>query len=100
MATSVWREKSGALAVHVLNLTGVANKVGEEVLRTAPDPAFPPIDRDVVISLPKSAASEAEAVSPDFEGVRKLEVGRGADGATTVVLPAKLLKAYALVRIR
>ena len=100
VATSVWREESGALAVHILNLTGVANKVGEEIPRTAPNPAFPPIGRDVVITLPTSEASEAEAVSPDFEGARRLVVGKGAGGATTVVLPAALLKAYVLVRIR
>lgn len=100
VATSVWREESGALAVHILNLTGVANKVGEEIPRTAPNPAFPPIGRDVVITLQTSEASEAEAVSPDFEGARRLVVGKGPGGATTVVLPAALLKAYVLVRIR
>ena len=73
---------------------------GEEIPRMAPNPAFPPVGRDIVITLPASEASEAEAVSPDFEGARRLVVGKGPGGATTVVLPAALLKAYVLVRIR
>ena len=96
--TSVWREKDGALVVHFLNLTGVPDvKVGEMPSARAPDPAFPPLEKDLVFTVPEGRT--ALAVSPDFEGQRKLPVVAHADGSLTVTLPASLFRAYLLVRI-
>lgn len=100
VVTSVWREKSGALAVHFLNLTGVDNRVGEAVVRAAPDPAYPPLKEDVVFEIPSEGRALAVAVSPDFAGERILRVTPAGDrNWVRIVLPAELLKAYALVRV-
>lgn len=101
VATSVWREKSGAYAIHFLNLTGAINKVGETLGRYAPDPAFPSIAEDIVVTLPADEKiATAVAVSPDFVGERPLAVVRNADGTSTVVLPKCQLKVYTLIRMR
>ena len=99
VATSVWREKAGTLVLHFLNLTGVENRVDEAVVRTAPDPAFPPLARDIVFTVPDAAACRAEAVSPDFAGARPLSSQANADGSLTVTLPRDLLSVYTLIRI-
>lgn len=97
--TSVWREKSGALAIHFLNLTGVKHTVGQVLDSSAPDPAFPPLARDIVFTVPGAAACRAEAVSPDFTGARPLSSQANADGSLTVTLPRDLLSVYTLIRI-
>lgn len=98
--TSVWREKSGALAIHLLNLTGVRNKVGEVLDSSAPDPAFPPMDADIVLTVPFRDIGPAAAVSPDFDGERNLETRPAPDGGMTVVLPKELFKTYTLIRLK
>ena len=97
--TSVWRERDGTVAIHFLNATGVREVPGETVRAQAPSPAFPPLSEDVVFSIPAPASAVAVAMSPDFEGVRNLVVGKDGSGRARVVLPRDCLKAYTLVRI-
>ena len=97
--TSVWREKSGAIAVHFLNTTGVNNKTGEVVTDKAPVPAFPQLKDDIVFAIPASGAVRATATSPEFAGERELAVERISDGRVRVTVPKKLAGCYLFVRI-
>ena len=97
--TSVWREKSGAFVVHLLNGTGVNMKKGDPVLSKAPNPPFPPLTSDVTIGVPQGVEGRAVAVSPDFEGVVPLASIEGRSGRRTFVVPAERLSVYTLVRI-
>lgn len=100
VVTSVWREKSGALAIHFLNLTGVRHSVGQVLDTSAPDPAFPPLERDIVFTVPAAASCGAFAVSPEFAGVRPLVTHTNADGSLTVTIPKSDFAGYILIRIR
>ena len=97
--SSVWKEKGGAYAVQFLNGTGVRMKFGDPIPNESPDPAFPSVDEDIVITAPASAGNAAVAVSPDFTGERRLEVKDNADGTVAVTLPKGTLRAYVLVRL-
>lgn len=97
--TSVWREKSGALAIHLLNLTGVRHALGQVLDTSAPDPAFPQLERDIVFTVPCAASCGASAVSPEFSGTRPLMSHANADGSLTVTIPRSDLGGYMLIRI-
>ncbi len=97
--SSVWKEKGGAYAVQFLNGTGVRMKFGDPIPNESPDPAFPSVDEDIVITAPASAGNAAVAVSPDFPGECRLEVKDNADGTVAVTLPKGTLRAYVLVRL-
>lgn len=95
--SSVWKEQSGSYVLHFLNGTGVDMKFGDKVVPEAPDPAFPPLAGDIVITVP--SGTRAAACSPDFSGVRELNTERVSGGRLKVTLPADLLVGYTLVRI-
>ena len=97
--TSVWREKSGSFVIHLLNGTGVNMKKGDPVLPDAPNPPFPALTSDVLITAPAGVCGAAVAVSPDFDGEIPLVVRNAPDGRKVFVLPANCLSAYTLVRI-
>ena len=85
VAASIWREADGALAVHLLNLTGGARQ------------PFAPVGQDVELTVP--TGSKAVATSPDFAGQRELPTARDAKGRLVVTVPQDLLKAYLFIRI-
>ena len=82
----------------ILNGTGVSMNPGDPVVDQAPDPAFPALEKDVLIEAPESAGDVAEAVSPDFAGRTVLSSTR-VGGKVVFVLPKERLKVYTLVRI-
>ena len=98
MFTSVWKERSGDVVVHFLNATACEPPKDALAPLEPPKPPFPALRSDISITVP-FAFARASAVSPDFGGVRELEVRRNADGTRTVTLPKDLLKAYTLVRM-
>ena len=97
--TSVWREKSGALAIHFLNVAGADNKPGEVITPKSPTPAFPPLKDDITFTIPADGPVRAVATSPEFSGRRPLEASLMNDGRAKVVVPASLFSAYLFVRI-
>ena len=97
--TSVWKERSGAYVVHLLNGTGVKMKKGDPVLPEAPDPPFPELESDVVVVAPSGVRGRAVAVSPDFKGEKALACSTKGDGRLEVRVPRSAVKAYTLVRI-
>ncbi len=96
--TSVWRERRGTYVVHLLNGTGVRMNPGDPVVDQAPNPAFPALDKDVLIEAPATVGDVAEAMSPDFAGRIVLSSSRVGD-KVVFVLPRERLKVYTLVRI-
>jgi len=94
---SLWREGDGTVAIHLFNATGVRNVPGETITIDAPRPPFPPLEKDIVFTVPEGR--RAVAVSPDFAGERDLAARPNADGTLTVVLPSNLLRAYVLIRV-
>lgn len=100
VCTSLWREETGAVCAHFLNLTGCGPKEGDVLDWTVPGEAYPALGKDIVFALPDAAGRKAVAVSPDFEGVRPLATVSNPDGSLTVTLPKELLRVYTLVRIR
>ena len=96
--TSVWREKSGAIAIHFLNTTGVNNKTGEVVTNKSPVPAFPQLKDDIVFAIPASGAVRATATSPEFAGERELKVERVFDSKVCVTVPKDIFRTYLFVR--
>jgi len=98
--SSVRRLKDGSVAIQLFNQTGVHNKVGEVWPFFAPDPAYPPLGKDIVFTLPESLSiCHVTASSPDFEGVRELVCTANSDGTHTVRLPKDLLTTYVFVRL-
>lgn len=85
VAASIWREASGALAVHLLNMTGGARQ------------PYAPIGQDVVLTVP--SGTKAVATSPDFKGARELPTARDAKGRLVVTVPQDVFKAYLFIRI-
>ena len=99
--TSLWREKSGDVVIHFCNATGVPlPECGQKIPLAAPDPAFPPLEEDIVFTVPLADVKAVTAASPDFAGVRPLEFRSHPSGRTTVRLPRECLSAYTLVRIQ
>jgi len=96
--TALWREADGSVVIHFLNVTGVKTRAGDVAEAKAPSPAFPPLERDIVFTVPEGTV--AVAVSPDFAGARELESEKASDGSLTVTLPKELLNVYTLIRIR
>ena len=97
--TTIWRENNGNLVVHFLNATGCTIKFKEKMGFKAPNPAYPPLAKPIVFTLPVKVTS-AVAVSPDFSGEVALEFQANPDGSTTFTLPPNLLKGYTLVRVK
>ena len=85
VVASLWREASGAWAVHLLNLAGGAAH------------PFAPVDEDIVLTLP--SGTNAVATSPDFPGRRELPVVTDAEGRSMIVIRRGLLSAYLFIRI-
>ena len=100
MFAGLWHQADGAIAVHLLNATGIAPAVGDAVKGRAPSPAFPPLVRDVTFDLPADGDVRAEATRPEFAGARALQVRRVRDGWVRVTVPRDLFRAYLLVRVR
>lgn len=99
VATSVWRERNGSLALHFLNLTGVVIEKGRVLDLTIPRPAYPSLASDISFTLPAGEGDHAIAYSPDFVGPRRLVVAEQPDGTRIVTLPKECLKVYAFVRV-
>ena len=98
--SSIWQEGDGSYVVHFLNATGAVDPLpGGDIPERAPTEAFPAVERDLVVTAPVPTLASAVASSPDFEGVRKLDVRTGPDGTSTIVLPRQWLKAYSVVRM-
>ena len=98
--TSVWREKDGTLAVHVLNELGPDLKPGEVMTNDPPATPFPALDADIVFTLPATDVKRVTVASPELDGETELSFAANGDGTVTVTLRKDLVKAYALVRIR
>jgi hypothetical protein len=98
---SVFRD-GDTVAVHLFNGTGVQMKVGQKVPRTAPEPAFPLLDADVVfdIALPDMANPTGYIASPDYEGRRPIDIAPQGEGRFRVTVAREDFQAYAIVWLK
>ena len=96
--TTLYRQDD-ELLVHFLNATAGPVPKDETVKYGVPEPAFPPMEKDITFTLPCPNVSRAYAVSPDFAGERELAFACQ-DGKTTVILPKELLYVYTIVKVK
>lgn len=91
---------TGDVVIHVLNCRGEnAVSFGERIPGVY-DIEFPELEADLTISVRLPNAREANAFSPDWEGLRPLELHFADDGETvTLTLPRKALQRYTVLHI-
>lgn len=92
-------QQDNELLCHFLNATIGPIAKNEITTYGVPEPAFPPMEKDITFTVPVSSPSRVYAVSPDFYGEKDLEFST-ANGKTTVILPKELLYVYTIVKIR
>ncbi len=97
--TSLYRE-NGVTLIHFLNATGTKLKFNDPVPFGPPEQPFPKLPEDIRFSIRLDSLSEADAVSPDFEGSKPLDFSKQPDGTYAITLPKELLTVYTLVRLK
>ena len=97
--TALWKESDGTISIHFLNATGARMKKGELLGNRAPEPAFPPLEKDIVFQLPGKALS-VTASSPSFQDARPLPFVNNGDNTASVTLPALLAREYVIVKVK
>ncbi|MBE6368931.1 MAG: hypothetical protein E7056_02075 [Lentisphaerae bacterium] len=87
-------------SIHLLNTRNNLLPKGEIVTYGVPADAFPPLEKDAVITLfDLEDVKQVRAVSPDFAGARNLEFKKNSTGGITLTLPVELLKVYTIIHI-
>ena len=97
--TSFYREGDTAL-IHFLNHTGFRFKLGDKMPWDVAKDAFPPPSKPITAKVRTDRKiSEVYAVSPDFEGRKKIPFTQQ-DRVVKFALPPDLLKVYTIVKLR
>ena len=99
MVLTTLYKQEGVFWIHFLNATGSRNEKGKPMPQALPEPAFPPLERDIVIQIFFPEMKKALAVSPDFPGEKLLSFRKGKSGICSVTLPKALLDVYTIVKL-
>ncbi len=93
------RDGKSQWLVHLLNATGVRLKLGQTVAAKKSQPAFPPLEQDLVFELRLDGPCQAEIVSPDYAEARPVVVAEVGGGYQRVTVARSDLTGYAIVRL-
>jgi hypothetical protein len=97
--TSIYQQEK-SLYCHFFNATIGPVKKGEAIKFGVPQPAFPPIAKDITFAIKSAKPVKVVAVSPDFPDEKALQYTYDEkSNMLNVTLPKELLKAYTIVRI-
>ena len=97
--TSIYQQDN-SLYCHFFNATIGPIAKGEIMPYGVPEPAFPPMQKDITFEIKSAKPVKVVAVSPDFPDEKALQYTYNeANGMLKVTLNKELLKAYTIVRI-
>ncbi len=100
LCTVYQQRKNGntSTMVHLLNATGVNIKPGELVKSNPPLPSYPMVDRDIAFMIKcNHEIKDAYAVSPDFQGRKRVGFVKDMDGFLRVTIAPELIKTYVII---
>lgn len=86
--------------VHLLNGTGVTNKLDENVQIKAFNPPWPELKDDLVFNIPLSSISEAYATSPDFYGKKTVQYEKIRNGEYQITVSKKAFNSYNIIFLK
>ncbi|MHC4872561.1 MAG: hypothetical protein ACYTFY_12025 [Planctomycetota bacterium] len=98
--STVYRERKDDkdyTLVHLLNATGVNNKVGEIIKNTAGELPWPIINSDIIFDIRSEKLKSAYIVSPDYSEQHKVDFQKIDKNYYRIKIPGYHLKSYFIV---
>lgn len=99
VVVSVYRQLAPEerLMVHLLNAGGAAMQPGETLVAKPRDPAFPPLQKDLVFDIFAGEYDTVFAVSPDYKEKRTVALQKLPNGYLRVTLDRNDLQTYTMI---